>query len=268
MFVYIITHLRKGRYYIGITSNTSRRINQHKNSDSYLGRSVQKYGEDEFEMKIIAEFKTIPEAQKMEVELIKLYTGMGLELYNQSLGGEYRGFSNRNMLPVPDAVLNNTITPTQLESYIKYYRDGIVRDGYIIHNIKSERDEFIARNSNRYHSNIKHMIKHGLIDKHDTDHVEIKMSNYEKINFNFLMMYFDDIPTRLLRYAIMALLMKNRLFKEETLVKKLGVGDSKEQMRYMKARLREVCNIINLELEIVKEFGKEEYRYKTIEKRA
>lgn len=266
MFVYIITHLRKKRYYIGITNNTSRRIAQHKASDSYLGRSIKKYGEHEFDMKIVAELKTIPEAQKMEVELIKLYTGMGLELYNQSLGGEYRGHSNRNMLPVPDAVLNNAVRPIELAMYIDFFNQGDLEGDYIVYNTKREKEISLAKGSHHFYSRLSNMEREGLIQKHDVDNIIIKMSNYDKININFLNIYLEEISNSNLRYSLMALLMKNKWYKEETVMTKLGVIEGK--VGYTRRKIREVCNIMNLELEVVKEFGREEYKYRVIEKGA
>lgn len=266
MFVYIITHLRKNRYYIGITNNTSRRIIQHKNSDSYLGRSIQKYGEHEFDMKIIAEFETIPEAQKMEVELIKLYTEMGLELYNQSLGGEYRGYGNRNMIPVPEALLNGTIRPIEIMLYLKYYNQGKLDGENIIYSIEAERK---ADSSNVYYRKIKNLTDNGVMVKHGANHVVMSMeSASEKINSKIILDKIDEFPNRLLRFSIMAIIMKNKLYNESTVVNRLGYTFEVNKLRYMRERLKEACDIFGLELQITKKFGKDENQYRVVEKRA
>lgn len=91
-YIYMIENKESGKKYIGRTVNYYKRMWSHKKSKnnlhgSYIDRSIQKHGEDNFNFKIIGEYERseLPEKEKEYIKKYNTYKGKG---YNLTPGGE------------------------------------------------------------------------------------------------------------------------------------------------------------------------------------
>lgn len=95
-FLYKITNLITNKIYIGKTYSIKRRWNDHKStaknkdkSYSYLHRSMNKYGFENFSIIEIAKFESEQEALKQEIALIERYKSNDRNIgYNITIGGD------------------------------------------------------------------------------------------------------------------------------------------------------------------------------------
>lgn len=96
MIVYCLTNTENGKRYIGRTSaSLSHRWNMHKGdarrgSRNPLHKSIKKYGEKAFEMKIVASFTSLRSLLRAERRMIvefKTHVSTGLG-YNATWGGD------------------------------------------------------------------------------------------------------------------------------------------------------------------------------------
>jgi len=88
--VYKITHMKSNKSYIGITINYKQRMRSHfkRKDNTFLHRSIQKYGKDNFSHKIIFECNNWKELCKKEIEYIKKFNTKAPNGFNLTDGGE------------------------------------------------------------------------------------------------------------------------------------------------------------------------------------
>lgn len=95
-YVYKITNMRNGKIYIGKTNNIARRWAKHlstakiKNPDdySYIHKSINKWGAENFSIEIIAEYLTEEESLQAEIDFIVEYESTNRNIgYNIATGG-------------------------------------------------------------------------------------------------------------------------------------------------------------------------------------
>ena len=89
--IYRITNLVTGKKYIGKTVRFKRRMWEHqkqKINKSYLSRSIQKYGWDNFKKEIIIDDVPEEDLSNLEMSYIKVEKTMAKKGYNLTLGGE------------------------------------------------------------------------------------------------------------------------------------------------------------------------------------
>jgi group I intron endonuclease len=96
--IYMITNSINGKCYIGQTNDIKRRIRRHKNDsrsyDTYLYKSIRKYGWNNFTHSIIETCKNRNELNQKEVYYIRKYDTFIPNGYNMTLGGDgHKGLS-------------------------------------------------------------------------------------------------------------------------------------------------------------------------------
>jgi group I intron endonuclease len=91
MVIYKITNTINNKSYIGQTNNITRRLRRHRNDsrtlDSYLYRSVRKYGWEVFDVEIIEECNSKKELNERESYYIRKLNTYN-DGYNMTLGGD------------------------------------------------------------------------------------------------------------------------------------------------------------------------------------
>lgn len=91
MIVYVIANKINGKQYVGQTTQSLQRRwaahCQKTNGCSAISRAIQKYGKDNFIIKIIHNANSIKELNKMEKFFIKKLDTMGVNGYNLTTGG-------------------------------------------------------------------------------------------------------------------------------------------------------------------------------------
>ena len=84
----MITNCVNGKKYVGITSRSiKQRFNEHRKTDSYIGRAIRKYGESNFSITQIDKSSNWEELCEKEVSYIKEYDSFD-NGYNQTIGGD------------------------------------------------------------------------------------------------------------------------------------------------------------------------------------
>lgn len=108
--IYCITNKLNGKQYVGLTTRgIQERYTEHSKTDSYVGRAIRKYGQDNFTVSQLDVARSPEELAEKEIYWIdKLNTYE--KGYNQTLGGD--GVSVIERLEI-------TLTKHQ-ERYIKY----------------------------------------------------------------------------------------------------------------------------------------------------
>jgi len=89
--IYKITNTITGRCYIGMTGDYKKRMKEHFHSNydnTYLHRSIQKYGKDKFKHEIVFECNSWEELCKEEIGYIKIFNTKVPNGYNLTDGGE------------------------------------------------------------------------------------------------------------------------------------------------------------------------------------
>lgn len=97
-YCYIITNTINKSVYVGITNNPKERWSRHKSRarstvlkkkcDTYLCRSIRKYGLDNFKFEVIQEFTNRDIAMLFEIVYIEKVKNSGLNCYNMTIGGD------------------------------------------------------------------------------------------------------------------------------------------------------------------------------------
>jgi group I intron endonuclease len=97
MIIYLVRNTITGQAYVGQTINTlTFRWSQHRwaadnGSDSYLHRSIRKYGVRNFEIEVLAKAHTLSELNALEEYHIKAQGTLAPNGYNLNNGGNNRG---------------------------------------------------------------------------------------------------------------------------------------------------------------------------------
>ena len=88
MIVYKITNLDNSKCYVGQTKFTAeKRFKEHAKSDSCIGKAIRKYGEEQFNLEVLATCETREEAYELEIAFIKFFDCMAPNGYNLTEGG-------------------------------------------------------------------------------------------------------------------------------------------------------------------------------------
>lgn len=88
MIVYKITNLDNGKSYIGQTKFTAeKRFKEHAKSESCIGNAIRKYGEEQFDLEVLATCETREEAYELEIAFINFFDCMAPNGYNLTEGG-------------------------------------------------------------------------------------------------------------------------------------------------------------------------------------
>lgn len=92
MFLYKITNLIDGKIYIGLTKNKpqwrfAQHINGKNNSNSYLKKAIDKYGQSNFTFEVIAKANSLNELNELEVKAIEEFKSLAPNGYNLHTGG-------------------------------------------------------------------------------------------------------------------------------------------------------------------------------------
>lgn len=95
--IYVITNLINGKQYVGQTIHFKERMWEHINDnrcDSAIHKAILKYGDENFQSEVVAEFESASELNNAEISWIKkLHTyEYG---YNSTRGGDSPGGKNR-----------------------------------------------------------------------------------------------------------------------------------------------------------------------------
>lgn len=86
--VYLITNTINNKKYIGITTrNISDRFKEHCKANSYIGRAIRKYGENNFSIEVLDIAHSKEELFDLEVKYISNYNSYR-DGYNQTIGGD------------------------------------------------------------------------------------------------------------------------------------------------------------------------------------
>lgn len=99
-YIYRITNIVNGLFYIGRSQNPEKRLKQHKNENSVLGQAIRQFGLLHFTLDIIDQTEDWEEAHELERHYIE--TTGAIELgYNQIVGSagfnEYTDETRRKM---------------------------------------------------------------------------------------------------------------------------------------------------------------------------
>lgn len=103
-YVYKITNIINGKYYIGKRKNPNPALDSYMGSGKLIKLAIKKYGRDSFKKEILAEFKTNKEAASYESNLVTRELIESGNCYNMHEGG-HGGFLHINAAP-PDKRVN------------------------------------------------------------------------------------------------------------------------------------------------------------------
>ena len=89
MIIYVITNLLNGKKYVGQTTRTlEERFSEHKFcKDSYIGKAIRKYGEENFKAEVLEECSTLEELNEREKYWIAKLNTLVPNGYNLNGGG-------------------------------------------------------------------------------------------------------------------------------------------------------------------------------------
>ena len=110
MIVYKITNLDNGKIYVGQTKFTvDKRFKEHAKSESYIGKAIRKYGEEQFDLEVLATCETREEAYELEIAFIEFFDCMAPNGYNLTASGIHNPTFSirmfRNNLPIKRTTL-------------------------------------------------------------------------------------------------------------------------------------------------------------------
>lgn len=115
--VYKITNNINDKFYVGVTKGTLEyRFNSHCIAESYIGRSIRKYGKENFSIETIHSFSTKDESYNKEAEIVDRKFLKRDDTMNEMLGGcggfDYINDNNLNNI-------NRTNIPRTNDSKLK-----------------------------------------------------------------------------------------------------------------------------------------------------
>ena len=98
MIVYKITNLDNGKIYIGQTKFTiEKRFKEHAKTKSHIGDAIRKYGEEQFDLEVLATCETREEAYELEIAFVEFFDCMAPNGYNLTEGGlNHPNFDSQN----------------------------------------------------------------------------------------------------------------------------------------------------------------------------
>ena len=88
-YIYKITNTKNDKPYIGITTRPlKKRWDEHKIAETYVGRAIRKYGEENFSFEELDKAASLNELVELEKSYIKLFNAFN-KGYNQNIGGDF-----------------------------------------------------------------------------------------------------------------------------------------------------------------------------------
>lgn len=76
-----------GKSYVGVTSNLKRRLKEHRKGQQAIGEALRKYGQENFEIEILAKAGSYAKAHRIERSAIRQLGTMAPDGYNLHRGG-------------------------------------------------------------------------------------------------------------------------------------------------------------------------------------
>ncbi|MBR5914131.1 MAG: GIY-YIG nuclease family protein [Selenomonadaceae bacterium] len=90
MVIYKITNLINGKIYVGQTNQSlKKRFQNHKSSNSMLGRDIREYGDENFKIETLETCKTLDELDRREILWIAKLNCKFPNGYNRTDGGHF-----------------------------------------------------------------------------------------------------------------------------------------------------------------------------------
>lgn len=127
MIIYKITHIDTKKCYIGQSiSDPKTRWRRHKCSDSYIGRAIQKYGQDAFVFEIIDTAETIDELNTKEIEYIEKYNSIAPFGFNIEKGGRNASMPDHVKKIISKTHKGKTISEIQKKAISDWNKNKIV----------------------------------------------------------------------------------------------------------------------------------------------
>lgn len=123
MFIYQITNLKNGKRYIGQTiNNVDKRWKKHKKYPNYaLSEDLEKYGEENFLIEIIARANSYEELAYLEKEYIRTFNTMYPNGYNLTDGGRNIKMTEEHKNKISKSNMNKAKKSTRNGKYPNYY---------------------------------------------------------------------------------------------------------------------------------------------------
>jgi group I intron endonuclease len=110
MFVYLLYCRVSRKGYVGQTTQTLKRRWQKHCADAQTGseylihRAIRKYGEDAFELSVLAEADNLPALDQIEIEQIEKQGTLAPNGYNIKEGGHHPDFSDETRKKISNAI--------------------------------------------------------------------------------------------------------------------------------------------------------------------
>ena len=121
--VYSVTNNLDGKQYVGQTTRTlEERCSEHTESDSLLGRAIQRDGAENFSCKVLVECETQTELDKQERLYIKKLDCKHPKGYNSTDGGRFNG--------------SKTNEKKQLDPHKEFFFEDDRREDYVLQNVE------------------------------------------------------------------------------------------------------------------------------------
>ena len=126
----MITNCVNGKKYVGITSRSiKQRFNEHRKTDSYIGRAIRKYGESNFSITQIDKSSNWEDLCEKEVNYIKEYNSFD-NGYNQTIGGDGVVLKEDKLIEKTE---ENSIYINLIDKVLdKFYRNDIATPNEIL----------------------------------------------------------------------------------------------------------------------------------------
>lgn len=191
-YIYLTTNLINGKKYIGQKKSNIFLGNDYLGSGVILLKAVNKYGKNNFSVKLIATAESKEQLDNLEIKYIKTYREANENLYNIADGGYtlggYLGNTTKNKIWVNNGREHVMIDKHELNTYIAlgYKRGSLNTRGYVwvsneINDVHIPKNELESYLSSGYKLGRLHFRKHWVTD----GNIELFISTEDKIPDGF-----------------------------------------------------------------------------------